>query len=267
MFRTIRLGKWFGIETYIHWSFTLFMLWVLLSVSISGGIQQGLNASLFFFFFFVCVYFHELGHAKAAKTYGIETHDITLLPIGGLARLASMPRSPKAEIVVAIAGPAVNVLIAAMMAIVLLIAGGINESLQSNPIRLGFLQQLFAVNVILVVFNLIPAFPMDGGRILRAILAMRFGHLRGTSIAARIGRYLALLMMVVGLFTSFSLILVGIFVLVAGFKELMDARRQAIGESGWMPAGFGNDFSGLDRSPRTTSPDDVLEAESVRRVD
>ncbi len=133
MLKTVKIGRWFGIDTYIHWSFWLLMVFILLSESMAGGWRHGVAASAFLGFVFLCVYLHEIGHALAARGYGIRTHDITLLPFGGMARLESLPTQPHQELVVAIAGPIVNVVIAASLGTVLFLSDGLQQNLQDNP--------------------------------------------------------------------------------------------------------------------------------------
>lgn len=256
MLKTVKIGRWFGIDTYIHWSFWLLMVFILLSESMAGGWRHGVAASAFLGFVFLCVYLHEIGHALAARGYGIRTHDITLLPFGGMARLESLPVQPHQELIVAIAGPIVNVVIAASLGTMLFLSDGLQQNLQDNPMRLGWVQQLFWVNITLAVFNLLPAFPMDGGRILRALLSYRLTHLRATQIAARVGRYLALIMIVLGLFYSFSLVLVGVFVFMAGMMELI----QAHGRFAWENAVR----QGYAYSPVDEQDGDIIEGEVIR---
>ena len=176
-----KLGSPFGIDLFVHWSFVL-----LLFVT---GLHLG--AIIFYLAVFACVTLHEYGHALAARKYGIGTDSITLYPIGGIARLADIPRDPKQEMVIALAGPAVNVVLAIALFPLAAIFG------KAMPVYagFGFFEALFAANVGLVLFNMIPAFPMDGGRVLRAFLASRpnFSHARATNIAARAGQAIAVL--------------------------------------------------------------------------
>ena len=226
----MRIGKWGGIDVYIHWSFWLLIAYYLLSVTLQRGPVAGLLAVGFVLAVFVCVALHEFGHAGAAAYFGIRTLDITLLPIGGVARLKHLPEKPYQELVVALAGPAVNFVIAGML-IPLVIWG--QFSLAQAPAsveQLNFLDQLLAANLILAIFNLLPAFPMDGGRVLRSLLAMRLEHLRATEIAARVGRWMSLLFLLLGLINfQLGLVLLALFIFVAGTAELFAARFRALG--------------------------------------
>ena len=166
----------------------------LLFTARKAGFRGTLKVLIFFLLVFLCVLLHEFGHAFAAKAYGIRTVDITLLPIGGVARMERMPEKPVQELVVAIAGPLVNVVIAGALLLVLAVTGNLDFGELSDPTRFNALWALLYTNVMMVVFNLIPAFPLDGGRVLRALLATRLSYARATQIAATVGQALALLM-------------------------------------------------------------------------
>jgi Zn-dependent protease len=196
---SFRIGRISGIDVYVHFTFLLLLAWfVLANLSREGGPEVALRETAFVLLVFGIVVLHELGHALAARRYGIRTRDITLLPIGGVARLERMPDDPRQELVVALAGPAVNVVLAAGLYIGMLWAGQFIDP--SKPLPLGGLVvKLFVVNVFLAVFNMIPAFPMDGGRVLRALLALRMDYVRATQVAANIGQGLALLFGFIGL--------------------------------------------------------------------
>jgi len=220
---SITIGRVAGSEIRIHLTFLILLAWFAVAGYLSGGTAAAVDTVLFVVAVFTCVVLHELGHALAARRYGIATPDITLLPIGGLARLSRMPDRPAEEIVIAIAGPLVNVVIAA----VLLLALGARIDLAAmtsiEDAGPGFLARLAAVNVILVVFNLIPAFPMDGGRVLRALLATRLGRRRATAIAAQIGQALAFVFGFLGLMRGNAiLVFIAIFIYLAAAAEAGD---------------------------------------------
>jgi Zn-dependent protease/CBS domain-containing protein len=182
------IGKYFGIDVYLHVTF-------LLLLGFFGLVDRAVMPGFFVLVLalFGCVLLHEFGHALTARRFGIPTRDITLLPIGGVARLEKMPDSPWEEFLVAIAGPAVNVVIAALLLPVVLLDGGIGPDFFTTPGITGssFSEALLKVNLSLIAFNLLPAFPMDGGRVLRALLAMKMDHAKATNIAARVGQGMA----------------------------------------------------------------------------
>ncbi|HZH51488.1 MAG TPA: site-2 protease family protein [Microvirga sp.] len=187
---SIPVGTVKGTVIRIHITFLLFLVWIAVSHYAQGGRDAAIEGTAFVILLFLCVLLHEFGHVFAARRYGVQTPDITLLPIGGVARLERIPEEPRQELIVALAGPAVNVVIAAILFLAL---GGFlppNSMELDNP-GTSMVARLAMVNVFLVVFNLIPAFPMDGGRVLRAILASRLGYQRGTQVAATVGQVLA----------------------------------------------------------------------------
>lgn len=218
-----RLGSVRGIEIRVHATFSLLLAWLGAAAWREHGAWPAVATEvLFIIALFACVALHELGHALTAQRFGIRTRDITLLPIGGIARLERMPKESRHELLIALAGPAVNVVIAGVLFGVLALWPG------ADP--LGPLTRLATANVALAVFNLLPAFPMDGGRVLRAVLAARMGRLAATRRAAAIGRGFAVVLVLAGLWLSPMLLLVGGFVWLAAGGELMDVELHAAAE-------------------------------------
>jgi Zn-dependent protease len=209
-----------GIPIYIHWTFLILIAWLIFdSLSAGKGLRTTAEGVGFVLTIFGCVVLHELGHALAARRYGISTADITLLPIGGVARLERIPEKPEQELVVAIAGPLVNVAIV----LALLIAGvrppiGVNQG--GFLVEEQFLPKLLVVNAFLFLFNLLPAFPMDGGRVLRALLALRMEYAKATRLAASIGQAMAVLFGFLGLLSGNPMfLLIALFVWIGAEGE------------------------------------------------
>jgi len=207
------VGRIAGIDVKIHLTFVILLIWVGFSTLIAGGNMTAVFSDvLFILALFLCVVLHEFGHALTARLFGIQTQDITLLPIGGIARLEEMPEDPKEELAVAAAGPAVNLVIGIALLIILLLLGVFTPPINLAVLAENFWVQLMTANFTLFAFNLIPAFPMDGGRVLRAILGTRMKHVRATRIAANIGRGFAVVMGIAGFFLNPWLILTAIFI-------------------------------------------------------
>ena len=217
---SIRVGKLLGIDVYLHFTFLLLLAFLAFvywrATQEIGAVLSGVG---FFVALFACVLLHELGHALMARHYGIATHDITLLPIGGLARLEKMPEKPMQEFWVALAGPAVNVLIAAVLIAWLWLTRSLVPIETLSVTSGSVLGRLVVVNLFLVAFNLLPAFPMDGGRVLRALLATRLGRRRATVIAANLGQVMAILFGLVGFVYNPFLIFIAIFVYLGAQAE------------------------------------------------
>lgn len=218
---SLSLGRVAGIKVFIHWTFLILIGWIIMQNALQGQpAEQILWAVSFVLALFLCVFLHELGHALAARRYDISTRDITILPIGGLARLENMPEAPRQELVVALAGPAVNFLIAGLLFVVVNFFPAHRESFDLTTIDGNtFLYTLFSANLILAVFNLIPAFPMDGGRVLRALISFKFSRIKATRIAAAIGQILAIFFVIVGLFYNPILLLIGFFIFLGAQAE------------------------------------------------
>ena len=215
-----KLGRLCGIDIRLHWTFLIVPAWVAsTSLAAGAGLASAVNATFFILAIFSCVLLHEIGHALAARRYGIATRDITLLPIGGLARLEGMTQSPRQELIIALAGPAVNVAIAGALWLGLLLCANMTLPFSLAPLVVSFAARLLAVNLSLAAFNLLPAFPMDGGRVLRAVLASFISYERATQIAARMGQGLAVCLAVLGLFGNLNLLLIALFVFLAARSE------------------------------------------------
>jgi Zn-dependent protease/predicted transcriptional regulator len=213
----------------VHFTFALLIGWIFIAhLSAGHSVGRAFEGVGFILALFVCVVLHEFGHALTAKHYGVRTRDITLLPIGGVARLERIPEKPMQEFWVAIAGPAVNVVIAALLLAVLLVADQANRLMEIEWFRGRFLAQLMWVNLFIVGFNLLPAFPMDGGRVLRALLAVRMGRRRATAIAANIGQAMAILFGIVGFFGKNPfLVFIAIFVFLGAQGEAAHVETQS----------------------------------------
>jgi len=224
------IGSVKGTVIRVHLTFLLFLAFIGFANYARAGGAAAADSLVYILALFLCVLLHEFGHVFAARRYGVQTPDVTLLPIGGVARLERIPEKPGQELVVALAGPAVNVVIAVLLLIALGGAAGVVMEL-TNP-RLGLAERLLAANVFLVLFNMIPAFPMDGGRVLRALLAYRMGYGRATQIAATIGQGLAFAFGLFGLFTGNALIVfIALFVYLgaAGEAAAVQAREAGRG--------------------------------------
>jgi Zn-dependent protease/predicted transcriptional regulator len=215
-----KLGRFAGIDVFVHATFLLLIGWVGYSHWLERqNWEDVLSGVLFILALFLCVILHEYGHALTARRYGIKTRDITLYPIGGVARLERMPEKPIEELWVALMGPAVNVVIAALLFVYLSVTNTMVPLRELTVASGSFAERLMMVNIWLVLFNLIPAFPMDGGRVLRALLAMRMDFVRATQVAATIGQGLAFLFGFIGLFSNPFLLFIAFFVWIGASQE------------------------------------------------
>ncbi len=253
---SLKLGTIAGTQVRVHITFWLLLIWIGFMHYLIGGLDAAWVGVLFILAVFACVVAHEFGHALAARRYGIRTPDITLLPIGGLARLERMPDEPRQELVIAVAGPLVNVVIALLLFIYL--AGNVSYEhlLMIEDPRANFLSRLAAVNIFLVVFNMIPAFPMDGGRVLRALLAFRMPWAKATQIAASIGQGFAFALGFIGLFLNPILIFIAIFVYLAAAAEAQNAQIRDVSSSVLTGDVMVTDFGTLRES---SSVDEAIE--------
>jgi Zn-dependent protease/predicted transcriptional regulator len=248
-----RIGRIAGIDVYVHFTFLLLLAWVAVAHYLTNGdVMEAIGGLVLILTLFGIVVLHELGHALAARRYGIRTRDITLLPIGGVARLERMPEDPKQELVVALAGPGVNVVLAGVIFLVLALGEGFSPV--GDVLRVGgnFLNQLLWVNVWLALFNLLPAFPMDGGRVLRAVLAMRLDYVHATQAAALVGQGMAVLFGFLGLLsTNPILVFIALFVWMGAAQEASFVQLRAALEGIPVRRAMITDFSVL-------RPDDSL---------
>lgn len=227
---SIRIARIAGIDVKVHVTFVLFLVWIGVAYYRQGGPAAARQGVLFILLLFACVVLHEFGHALAARRYGVGTKDIILLPIGGVASLTRMPRNPRQELVIALAGPAVNVVIALILYLVLNSRSDLGDVLAVQDPGVAVLGKLLTVNIWLVLFNLIPAFPMDGGRVLRALLALRLPHVRATQVAARIGQAIAFGFGFFGLLYNPLLVFIGLFVYLGATQESALAQMRDLTE-------------------------------------
>jgi len=248
-----KIGELSGIGIYVHGTFLMLLAWVALSHLMSGhSVAAAMSGLLFVVTLFAIVVLHELGHALMAKRFGIATRDITLLPIGGMARLERMPEDPKQELLVSLAGPAVNVVLGAGLFVILTLMKGATAFTGLTLVGGALLTKLLWVNVALAGFNLLPAFPMDGGRVLRAALATRMDYVHATQIAASVGQAMALLFGFVGLFANPFLLFIAFFVWTGAQQEAAMVQMKAA--LGGIPIS-----RAMTTDLRTLAPGDTLE--------
>lgn len=226
---SINIGQWLGIPVKLHVTFILVLgLFATASAVTGGGLTAAINTVIFLTALFACVLLHEFGHALMARRYGVGTKDITLLPIGGLARLERMPDKPVQEFWIALAGPAVNILIAGLLGLWVWITRSGAWPAFPGATGGGLAESLLVINLFLVLFNMLPAFPMDGGRVLRSVLAMRMNYVRATHIAGRLGQGMAFLFGLIGLFWNPMLLLIAVFVWTGASQEMDAAKSRSV---------------------------------------
>lgn len=255
---SIKIARIAGTEVKIHLTFFLLLAWIGLVYYLQGGPGAAVEGVVFIILLFGCVLLHEFGHALAARRYGIPTPDITLLPIGGVARLQRMPDKPGQELVVALAGPAVNVVIAFLLYLWLGRVASLEELIRLESPQFNMAAKLMAVNIWLVLFNLIPAFPMDGGRVLRASLAMRMNYAQATQIAASIGQGIAFLFGFFGLFFNPLLIFIALFIYLGASQEAALAHMRDAARGLPIAAAMVTEFKALPPSATLNDAIDLL---------
>jgi Zn-dependent protease/CBS domain-containing protein len=229
---SLPIGRYFGIKVFIHWTFWILIIWIfLLHFGVGRDVRQGLWGALYVLSLFLCVVLHEFGHALTAKRFGIVTRDITLYPIGGISTFESLPKKPGQELLVGIAGPLVNVVIALALWLYLSATNQLPDLSKLNEsqdvFQFPFLWNLFVANTILAIFNLIPAFPMDGGRVFRSLLSFFTDRAMATRVAAGIGQFLAIIFVFLGFFYNFWLVFIGLFVFLGAGGEAAFERTKA----------------------------------------
>ncbi len=246
-----------GIQLRIHITFLLLIGWLAIGYYSQGGSAAAVAGVLVILLLFACVVLHEFGHAFAAKAFGINTPDITLLPIGGVARLERMPEEPIQELIIAAAGPAVNLIIA----LCLFLTGGSFVYPPTAGSRLN--DVLLTINVVLLLFNLLPAFPMDGGRVLRALLATRLSYARATQIAASIGQGCAFVFGFLGLMGgNYMLIFIALFVYIGASQEAALAQMRDVSRRFPVSSAMVREFRSLPESATLQEAVDALLATS-----
>jgi Zn-dependent protease len=231
MQHSLTIGRPFGIKISVHWTFLLIIAWVVfLNLQQGANTEQILYSVLFIIAIFICVVIHELSHSLMARRFGIPTRSITLLPIGGLADLKKMPEKPREEFAVSVAGPLSNIVIALLIFLVILATNNMHlfsSYFQAITGRNFFIVLLFA-NLMLAVFNLLPAFPMDGGRIFRSLMAMYYSREKATYVAMNLGKIFALGLAILGVFVNPFLIFIAIFIFIGAQKEYEQIRYTSV---------------------------------------
>jgi Zn-dependent protease/CBS domain-containing protein len=254
---SLTLGSIGGTAIRIHVTFLLFLIWLGAIYYRQGGAEAAWQGTIFVVLIFLCVLLHELGHVFAARRYGVKTRDVTLWPFGGIASMERMPEKPSQELIVALAGPAVNVVIAAALLLYLGTRIDAETLARIEDPTVSLAAKLAGANIILVLFNLIPAFPMDGGRVLRALLAMRMGNARATEIAVNIGQGFAVIFGILGIFYNPMLIIIAVFIFLAASGEAANAQLRAVAQGSLVSDAMITQFQSL---PVTATVNDAADA-------
>jgi len=255
---SLNVGSIAGTAIRIHITFLLFLVWLGTIYYRQGGAEAAWQGTLFIVLLFLCVLLHELGHVFAARRYGVTTRDVTLWPFGGIASMERMPDKPSEELIVAVAGPAVNVAIAGVLLLFLWPRLDPDNLARLEDPAVSLAVRVAGANIILVLFNMIPAFPMDGGRVLRAILAMRMGNARATEMAAAIGQGFAVLFGVLGLFYNPMLIIIAVFIFLAASGEATQAQMRAVAQGTLVSDAMITAFESLPTSATVSDAADAL---------
>jgi Zn-dependent protease len=216
----------------MHFTFLILVAWIIFHAAAAGeGVSGVLGGLALIVVLFSIIILHEMGHALAARRYGVPTRDITLLPIGGVARLQRMPAEPKHELVVALAGPAVNAALAVAAALLIAAISGLSHLGLFSPNMSDPLQMFLIINLLIAGFNLLPAFPTDGGRVLRSLLALRMDYAKATNAAAHTGQAMAVLFGLLGVVAGNPFLLfVALFIWIGASSEAsMVQMRSALG--------------------------------------
>ncbi|HMQ06275.1 MAG TPA: site-2 protease family protein [Saprospiraceae bacterium] len=223
---SLQIGTFFKIPVKVHWSFGFLVLFVFYIGFLNKLTWNETGAfALYVLVLFICVILHEYGHALTARRFGVETKDIILSPIGGIARLENIPEEPAKEMLIALAGPAVNIALAIILSLTSVLILGQSVLPSSSELSLlviprEFLSFVIVMNIALFIFNLVPAFPMDGGRVLRSVLAMKWGRYKATKIAHWIGKSIAIIFIMYGIYHGYLMLsLIGLFIYVSAGSE------------------------------------------------
>jgi len=255
---SLSIGRIAGTAIRIHITFLMFLAWIWAAAYFSEGAAAAWSGLVFMVALFLCVLLHEFGHIFTARAFGVATPDVTLLPIGGVARLERIPEDPRQELLIAVAGPAVNVVIAAALLVFFGAHPDSGNLAAIDSTRVSLVDRLAAVNLFLALFNMIPAFPMDGGRVLRALLAIRLGFLRATKVAAVIGQWCAFALGFLGILYNPLLIFIALFVYLAAASEAQFVSMRAMAHGVPVGAAMMTQFATLSPDARIDEAVDTL---------